>query len=41
MSWSSKLKPTNFAIISVSGKIIDLKVYSLDGSVVKDYSFAS
>jgi UDP-2,3-diacylglucosamine pyrophosphatase LpxH len=30
-----------YAIVSVNGKTVDLKVYSLDGSMVKDYSFAS
>jgi hypothetical protein len=30
-----------YTIISVSGKTMDLKVYSLDGIVVKDYSFTS
>jgi len=30
-----------YAIVSVNGKTVDLKIYSLDGNVVKDYSFTS
>lgn len=30
-----------YAIVTATGKAVDLKIYSLDGNVVKDYSFTS